>query len=326
MSNVDIFSTLAKYNSAINENYLTEAFVYVINSILEKDSSACCELLNRLCVVENEFSFSPEDQITVTTQDTTETGRPDIKISTSDKLIYIEVKHDSPLGHNQIQRYKQALESSPAITKHVVLLTRFAINITKREEQPYKHIRWFQVFNWLSDLLEDTTNEVIKFLIHNFNKFLEGKQMSMQKVSWEYINGLPAFMNLLNMIELAIRGAGLSLYKAYPTAVAKESRGFYIENNRRWCGIIYDSHLEIVYQVSDVNEHDINKVKKPTYKFEDDKWGIYFYLPLEDYHFFSLSKDEQLELITSFIKTVHSEVKQMRIRTRRPVSTKDTTI
>jgi len=36
MSGVNIFSALAKYNSASDENYLTESFVFVINTLLQQ--------------------------------------------------------------------------------------------------------------------------------------------------------------------------------------------------------------------------------------------------------------------------------------------------
>ena len=99
MSGGNIFSALAKYNSAIDENYLTEAFVFIINSLLEQDLPLGLEILTRLCVKDNEFAFNIDKAISVSTQETTEQGTPGIKVSSPDKLIYIEVKHDSPLGY-----------------------------------------------------------------------------------------------------------------------------------------------------------------------------------------------------------------------------------
>ncbi len=70
----NIFTALAKYNSAKGENYLTEAFVYLINSILQKDRSLGCSLLNLLCVENSEFNFKPDEDIVVTTQEVTDLG------------------------------------------------------------------------------------------------------------------------------------------------------------------------------------------------------------------------------------------------------------
>jgi len=313
MSGENIFSTLGKYYSARDENYLTEAFVFLVNSLLLKERTTGIEILNQLCVSNNEFSFNEEETIFISTQETTEQGRPDIKVFSPDKLIFIEVKHDSPLGYKQIERYKKALESSAATTKHVNLLTRFAVKFSEEDERPYKHVRWYEVYNWLSNARTRVTDPICVYLIDSFNSFLEVKQMSVQKVGWEYINGVPALINLVNMIEVAIQGAGLTLYSGYPRAIAKDSRGFYIENNKLWCGIVYDAHLEIIFQVMDKSDYDKNRLQKPSYVIDDDKWGIYFFLPLEEKHFFSLDKDEQLEEITKFVKTAYAEAQKMKI-------------
>ena len=102
-----------------------------------------------------------------------------------DKLIYVEVKHDSPLGHRQVSRYKKALESSIATIKHVVLLTRFAVDYEDQKEKPYKHIRWFEVHNWLDSAQKEVKDPICVYFIDEFKSFLEVKQMSMQKVGWE---------------------------------------------------------------------------------------------------------------------------------------------
>jgi len=142
---------------------------------------------------------------------------------------------------------------------------------------------------------------------------LEEKRMSIQKIGWEYINGVPAMMNLFNMIEVAIQSAGLQLYSSYPRAPALDNRGFYIETNKLWCGIYYSDPLNIVFHLTEPTKYDKRRLKKPTYHMTETKWAIIFSLPLEKYHFFSLGKDEQLDLITKFAKTVYKEAKQMRM-------------
>src|SRR3989304_3105593 len=126
MSGGNIFSALARYNSATDENYLTESFVFLLDSLLERERDVGLEILNQLCVKDNDFSFDTNEIIAISTQDVTEEGTPDIKVSSPNKLIYMGVRHDSPLGYKQIERYKKALGSSPAVIKQVILLTRFA--------------------------------------------------------------------------------------------------------------------------------------------------------------------------------------------------------
>jgi hypothetical protein len=305
----NIFSALAKYNSAVDENYLTEAFVFLINSLLTKERSIALEILTKLCVKNSEFSFGENEPVSVSTQETTEQGRPDIKVSSPDKLIYIEVKHDSPLGHQQLERYKKALESSTKAIKHVALLTRFAIDYQENEERPYKHVRWFEVYNWLANT--KAQDPVSVYLIESFKSFLEVKQMSIQKVGWEYINGVPALTNLINMIEAAIQGASLPIYAKSP---GWDFKGFYVESNKFWCGIDYSEPLVMVFRIEDQKHFNSKLVDKPNYPMTEDRYAIRFLLQFEDKHFFSLDKDKQLEEITKFVKISYEEAQQMRIK------------
>ncbi len=312
MSEVNIFSALAKYNSAIDENYLTEAFVFLVNSLLARERHIGLEILTWLCVDNNEFSFDTGETISVSTQETTEQGRPDIKVSSPNKLIYIEVKHDSALGPQQLARYKRALESSTATIKHVVLLTRFAIDLEEQEEKPYKHVRWREVYNWLENT--KAKDPISVYLIESFESFLEVKQMSIQKVGWEYINGVPALINLVNMIEVAIQGARIPFYSSFPRAAALDWRGFYLENKEFWCGIRYDNHLVIIFEIEDKKNYNTKLIDAPSYPVEENRNFAWFELQLENIRFFSLDKDEQLEEITKFVKTAYKEAQQMRIK------------
>ena len=309
MSDDNIFSALAKYNSAIDENYLTESFVFLINSLLEKERDTGVTLLNHLCVKNDKCAFEIEEDISVTTQEVTEQGTPDIKVSTPTKLIYIEVKHDSGLGYQQISRYKTALEASVAPTKHVILLTRFAIDIEKQSEKPYKHVRWFEVYNWLTN--SNVEDSITVYLIESFKSFLEAKQMSIQKVGWEYINGVPAFNNLINMIEVAIEGAQL---KVYQKSAAWDKKGFYVESTEFWCGTGYDNPLLLTFQMTKKTKYNKEILKAHKYELREGRYRLWFRLPLEEILFFSLDKDKQLEEITKFVKTAYAEAQKMRVK------------
>ena len=309
MSGENIFSALAKYNSAIDENYLTESFVFVINSLLVRERPIGLEILARLCVENNEFSFDANEVISVSTQEMTAQGTPDIKVSSPDKLIYIEVKHDSPLGPQQLERYKKALEPSTVTTKHVVLLTRFAIDFEEGEERPYKHVRWFEVYNWLENARAQ--DPVSVYLIESFKSFLEVKQMSIQKVGWEYINGVPALTNLINMIEVAIRSVPIPIdWKSASWGF----KGFTLGNREFYCGITYENAQVVTFGIQDKKKFNRRLVEKTTYPVGENDNYIWFHLELERKHFFSLDKDEQLEELTKFVKTAYAEAQQMRIK------------
>ena len=311
MSSENIFSALAKYNSAIDENYLTESFVFVINALLEHERSLGIEILTQLCVENNDFSFDLDEDISVSTQEVTEQGTPDIKISSLNKRIYVEVKHDSPVDPDQLKRYKSDLESWSAAIKRLILLTRFPVDLSEHKGIPDKHVRWFEVYNWLEEAKVKLKDSIAVYLIDSFNSFLEVKQMSMQKVGWEYINGVPALNNLVNMLEVAIQGASLRIHVK---SVGWDFKGFYVESKEFWCGIFYSDPLVMVFSIEDKKNFNAKLVETPSYLLREDKYSIGFRLQLEDIRFFSLDKDEQLEEITKFVKTAYEEAQQMRIK------------
>ena len=135
--------------------------------------------------------------------------------------------------------------------------------------------------------------------------------MSIQKVSWEYINGVPAFNNLLNMIEVAIQSASLPIYAK---SAGWDHKGFYLENKEFWCGIYYNNHLVVTFEIMDKKKFNVKLVETPNYTIREGKERLWFRLPLEDTHFFSLDKDRQLEEITKFVKTAYAEAQKMEIK------------
>ncbi len=316
MSAENIFSALAKYNSAIDENYLTESFVFVINTLLRQEHPIGIEILNQLCTNNDDFCFDTNEAISVSTQETTEQGTPDIKISSPDKLIYIEVKHDSPVDPEQLKRYKKQLDSLSAGIKRLILLTKFSIDLSEHQGIPDKRVRWCEVYNWLANA--KAQESVTAYLIEQFKSFLEVKQMSIQRVGWEYINGIPALNNLIDMIEEAIKAAGIPFSRTSKKAYAWDYKGFYMVDGEFWCGILYNEPEVIRFQIADRKSFDSKLVDKDKigYPVSENKYSILVDLPLEDIHFFSLDKDKQLEEITKFVKTAYAEAQEMRIKSK----------
>lgn len=311
MSSENIFSSLAKYGSSAGENYLTEAFVFLINSLLTSERTVGLGIINKLCAENDDFSFDTEEDISITTQETTEEGIPDITVYSPDKLIYVEVKDYSSVVSNQLKHYRKQLESSNVTIQRLILLTRFSIDYSEHKGIPDKYLCWFEVYNWLADIKQNAQDTVSIYLINSFMSFLEVKQLSIQKVGWEYINGVPAFNNLINMIEVAIQGASLHVHQK---SAAWDSKGFWLENKKYYCGIYYNAPLTVIFKAFHKTELNANNVDIPSYPIKEAFASIWFQLLLEDTHFFSLDKDKQLEEITSFIKTAYTEAQHMRIK------------
>ncbi len=307
----NIFSALARYNSATDENYLTEAFVFLIKSLLQQERAIGLEVLTKLCLKGDEYCFGMNEKITIKTQVQTEQGTPDIVISSPDKLIYIEVKHDSNLGYKQLNRYKKELESSEVSCKKLILLSRFSIDVEENQLKCCdRHVFWYEVYNWVAAGRAKTRDPICTYLMESFNSFLEEKQMSIQKVSWEYLNGIRAFNNLINMIEVAIKDVGIPVHTRI---AAWDSKALWLDRKKHWCGVYYDQPLVVVFKTFHKRDLDMKRVEAPSYPVKEALESIWFQLQLKDKHFFSLEKDKQLDEITEFVKTAYKEAQQMRI-------------
>ena len=136
--------------------------------------------------------------------------------------------------------------------------------------------------------------------------------MGTNKVEKDYINGIPAMNNLIDMIETALKNAEIPLYRR-PRSAGWNYRGFYLlENKEFWCGIYYTEHSVIVFQIMNRTRFSPNYVQEPRWPIKTDKYSIRFYLDLKEIVFFSLEKDEQLELITKFVNESYSDALRMR--------------
>ena len=212
------------------------------------------------------------------------------------------------------RKASSSISSTTATIKHVVLITRFAVDYEDQAEIPYKHVRWFEVYNWLDSAQKEVKDPISVYLMNEFKSFLEVRQMSMQKVGWEYINGAAALNNLMNMIEVAIKNTQIQFYPVFPRSVGWEFKGFLLGDKEFWRGIHYDNPSVITFELQDKKRFDKSRIETPSYKLMEGKERLWFRLPLEESHFFSLDKDEQLEEITKFVKTAYIEAEQMRIK------------
>jgi len=286
---INLFSTLSRYAFRQEENFLTESLVYLLTLILEREKKIGIEILSYLSGEDTQDWFKNTQTISVSTQFTVDEGRPDIVIELgNNKLIFIEVKHDSGLGAEQLERYHAYLESLADKETQLVLLTRsrHSVQETSLDANLFHHVCWYEISGWLSEA--DLHDQVAQYLVTQFLDFLKEKEMSMEKVTWEYIQGVPAMISLVNMI-------GTALSEVAPESSTRKSvgaswAGFYMDGF--FIGFRFNSPLLIVFENDTGNE--------PTFKRD---------MYLETVHFFSLNAGEQLECLISFINNSLREYK-----------------
>jgi hypothetical protein len=168
---------------------------------------------------------------------------------------------------------------------------------------------WYEIYNELSNIKPRDT--LCKYFIDTFLKFMEVKGMSIKKVRWEYIEGLPTFFDLTKMIRVGIKANKIEKIKK---SFAENWYGHYWNNKDFWAGVYYSDHMKVVFEddraISDstFRKHS----KKLPYKIKEEDNLIRYYLELEKIHFFSLNKDEQQKEISSFIKYCYKNAKKMK--------------
>ena len=281
MSNNNIFASLARYNSATNENYLTESLVFLVRLLNERDPEVGLAFTNFLCGA-GKLLFNQSDTFSVSTQYSTEAGFPDIAFISENALVFIEVKHDSPLGYQQLERYKTVLDKTGRANAHLRLLTRSrysAIGTTLSPDQ-YSRLYWHEIHKWLSQhVLDDPVCEYFK---SSFMEFLEEKQMSLKQISPEYAPGIQALIDLTNMIQVAANDClpGIKLIKTG----GWHWRGFYLPGNY-WIGVRFHEPQLLLFENN--RGYEPVTLRHP--------------LALDKIGFFAMTADEQLNSLSEFI-------------------------
>jgi len=287
---VNVFFALSMYGSSQEENYLTESFVFLINLLIERMPNEGVRFLNRLTGPLPFHSITQPRLIVIRTQAACEQGRPDIEIrEAEDTLVYVEIKHDSPIGYGQLEYYLRQLHQSGHTNVRLVLLTRSraSANETTLAPADYHHVCWYEIYNWLADISH--SDEVSQYFINAFMNFLEEKNMNLKKVTWEYMQGIESLLNLTTMMETAAKEIMPEM--TFNRTSGWSWRGFSLDNKTYFFGLRFNRPSLIVFEN--------NQGTNPSAKCE---------LDLEVTHFFALTKDEQFELLVNFLKRAKAEV------------------
>jgi hypothetical protein len=283
----NLFRALSHYGSSQSENYLTEAFVYVLRNLNANAPAAYREFIGQLCDLSDD-EFGLDGRVSVGTQSGLAEGRPDIRFDISDRhVVFVEVKDWSPLSDGQLEKYFRSIQNEFGERGKLVLLTRSRHSIQETELDPalYHHVCWYEVYSWIEDL--DLSHEMTANYISEFMAFLEGKAMGVQKVGWEFEDGIKSMVVFTNLLETAVS-------EAWPDSKVRRSagwswRGLYVDEEH-FIGFRFDEPTTLVFEN--------NQGTNPTYKVD---------LTLQDVHFHSLSAGVQLENLTDFITSAMAD-------------------
>lgn len=286
---MNVFEKLGKYGAMEEENYLTESFVYTLHLLCARVPTLGLDVLEKALGLSFDQVLKSPASPEFITQQKVEDGYPDVTIGFgADLLAYIEIKHDAPLHEGQLEYYKRMLSQSDTDTQSLVLLTRSKQNAneTTLPDDEYHHVCWYEIHFWLRQCLG--VDEVVDHVIQDFLEFLEEKKMSLQKVGWEYDNGVSALVDLTAMMEAAV--SEVLPEKKFKRTAGWSWRGFYLDNEF-FFGVRFDGPTTVVFE----NNIGTDPSFKKDFSFQAE-------------HFFSLDAGAQFESLIVFLKRCKDEI------------------
>jgi hypothetical protein len=332
----NLFISLHHWVSRQDENFTTDAFVYLLKYLQISEEPIFLKLVSSLSDGLIDTNIDKSHQIKISTQYRSENTIQDIEIETTNKLIFVEVKLGSGLDRKQVSTYLDLLRKSqykPENTK-LVCLTRSPISSDITDGT--FPLRWYQVAEWFEQELNSTNRETSNFLIASFLEFLAFQNATLTKVSSTISQGLVNYQNIagdqsilnkrfksldklaqinelkplhdlmLLIFETLKEIVGENLIK-FDSGNNRSGRGFVAYNINKLEYFIYIEYkqpetliFETFYRVIEKEQENL-RLGKIVFEYKRLRWVNRIDLLTLD--FFGLNKQDQLNLLKETIKT-----------------------
>ena len=321
----NLLAQLHKLASRQDENFLTEAFAHLLRHLRDHEPQVAVDILCRL--TGGQLKIGAEgirEKLTITTQVTTEQGRPDIEIAIKGQFrAFVEAKSQSSVRKGQLKQYRKELNNSglPTRALALVLLTRYPAEIPDDDEKPDVFCRWYQIAGWLEAEYNKEgriKNAESGFLTNQFVEFLKIRNIAMEKAGPELAAGLKSLTNILKMLEEAIN-ANADRAKGYYKCVAEfEYIGFALDDKKFLLFINYEDPTILGFQTNGHKFSVTNDAEQRAGfgKWEkNEDWGEIWSHELKlDSAFFGRSKDDQMKCLFDFVRKCLAATKKIKGR------------
>lgn len=306
--NPNLLGSLYRWVHRHRENFLTDAFTWVLVQLCEAESEESRRIISTL-VFGDDSHCREIGCPTIRSQIYVGGKCPDIQIESDSLLAFIEVKLDSPYDPEQIRAYRAlAREEAKGKIARIISLTRDPVDPALYDVLPDLRLRWRDVPALLSQ--SQFTSELAQFISKHFVQFLKEVVMGIEQVGWEYVNGIPAMRSLLGMIGQALDKAGL---RSCRSKASWDYIGYSIDSDAFWAGI-YFNEPTIVYWEFWKNTVDEEQVKAQGGVIDENRTCFRLDLTSEDTCFFARSKDRQLAILTEFMREAHAKAQKCLIQ------------
>ena len=296
----NLLTALHRWASRQDENFITDAFAHLLQSLIERDRRFALNFLGYL--TEERFPVLKEgDPVQVSTQVTVAVGRPDIEISCANHLVYVEAKVEAGFGENQLERYLADLEQQSPKSSTLVVLSRYPLDIPVDIRARVVTRRWYQVAHWLhlrlgEGVIKDPVNI---YLAAQLIEFFEARNILMEKVEPTLITGIRSFRSLIAMVSEAIAARKVTMHKSF----ARDWAGYYFSKEKRefFVGLYYERPQFLVFETVDFAVVPDAAKALGFGKMLGSRWEWLLPLDSEEGNFFSVSREEQMECVGRFI-------------------------
>jgi hypothetical protein len=319
----NLFARLHKWAVRQDENFLTESLAVVLEQLLILAPEAGVRLVSRLTGGFIEVNSASAAIIEIRTQVETGQGRPDLEITSKDRLAWIEVKAEAQLRTGQLEGYRVLLGETGVGQTRLVLLTQYPEVFLSDESRPDLEIRWFEFADWLELELAgvEAANEVAGFLARQFLDFLKERNMNLTQVGKYMPEGVRALANMLNMLLEAAVACKVSTEKSS----SWKSIGFLLDGRKYWIGLGYDDPEKLVFVTRCRIDRDA-ATRLGEGELLDENWvpGRYRWcrrveLSSENVHFFERSKVSQMRWLEGFLRECLDQARSIETPEQPPI-------
>ena len=302
----NLLVALKKYGKGQEEDFLTDAFVHLLNRLALEVPDAFATLLDQIS--DGAIKPTPEtaSEFTVTTQVDTSEGMPDVEINGPNTYALIEVKDESSVDEEQIERYSRLVEQNSSDSKCLILLTRY-------HPPPLddfgllRTTRWTQISEWLLAAKEKWKFDLVSsHILEQFLGFLEEKGMSVNRAGYEMIAGVEQLRNFKVLLRGAMESAGARGISADTNA---KRSGWYEWNS------IDKTRYEVYIEENNPGTLVFSCASKYVREEFKSEWGArakndlgkLLELQSENVHFFARGLDSQRMVLEEFITSCLSQ-------------------
>lgn len=299
----NLFARLHKWARRQDENYLTESLAVVLEHLLVLAPAVGVRLVARLTGGLIDLPATEAGAVQVGTQVEAGGGRVDLQLRAPLRLVWVEVKAESPLRPGQLEGYLVLLRGSDVEQTRLVLLTRHPERYAPGDAVPDREFRWFEVADWLADeaAAADAAGAVPGFVVRQYIDFQEERGMTLVHVGKYMPEGLRAASHLMTMLTEAAAACRVPFQKGS----GWDALGVTLDRGKYWVGVKC-SEPEKLWFGTKARIHTEAGGRLPGWEVlppggEFTAWrGEELDSPAV--HFYSRSKVEQMEWLEDFIR------------------------